>query len=156
EDEQVTYAELNRKANRFANRLRGMGVKPDERVAICMERGVEMIVAMLATFKAGAAYVPLDPAQPGSRLAYMLEDCAPVVILTHAATHETLRGIPVAAPILEFEDSPDNPDRVPEGADAGSLAYIVYTSGSTGRPKGVMVEHRSLVNLIGWHLGSFD
>ena len=82
EDAQLTYAELNAKANRLAHHLRGLGVKPDALVAICVERSLEMVVGLLAILKAGGAYVPLDPAYPAERLAYMLEDSAPVVVLT--------------------------------------------------------------------------
>jgi non-ribosomal peptide synthetase component F len=159
----VSYAELNARANRLARRLRDLGVGPNSLVAICMERGVEMVVALLATLKAGGAYAPLDPAYPPDRLIYMLEDSAPVVLLTHDAAVAALAGYSSAVPILNLDSDapqwaaqpPYNPDRAGIGLGARSLAYVIYTSGSTGLPKGVMVEHRSLVNLICWHREAF-
>ena len=154
EDETLTYAELNRRANRWASKLRSVGVVPDSRVALCMQRGIDLIVAMLATLKAGGAYVPLDPAYPADRLAYMLADSRPQVVLAHADLASMLHG--TAAPILQFESrgnaladvehSPADPC-VPE-LKPEHLAYVIYTSGSTGQPKGVMNHHAGLVNLI--------
>ncbi|MGG1948160.1 amino acid adenylation domain-containing protein [Trinickia sp. NRRL B-1857] len=154
-DDSLTYAALNDRANRLARRLIGLGVKADDRVAICAERGIEMIVGLLAILKAGGAYVPLDPAYPPERLAWTLEDCAPVAVLVHGSTHEHLRQAPVAVPILDLDDPHDdessaiqagNPQAM--GVDSSRLAYIIYTSGSTGRPKGVMVEHRNVTRLF--------
>ncbi|WP_373889692.1 amino acid adenylation domain-containing protein [Massilia sp. MB5] len=156
---QLSYAELNTQANRLAHHLRGLGVGPDVRVALCLERGPEMVVALLAVLKAGGAYVPLDPAYPAERLAYMLGDSAPAVLLTQAELGETLKA-PLAAlqargqslPLLDvvrdarlWSGQPDSDP--PRAALADShLAYIIYTSGSTGQPKGVMVRHRNLVH----------
>jgi amino acid adenylation domain-containing protein len=154
DDEALSYAELNRRANRWASKLRSMGVVPDSRVALCMQRGIDLIVAMLATLKAGGAYVPLDPAYPAERLAYMLADSRPQVVLTQAGLAGVLHA--GSAPMLRFdsrgsaldgiEHSPADP-RVPE-LRPQHLAYVIYTSGSTGQPKGVMNHHAGLANLI--------
>ena len=163
EERALSYGELNRRANRLAHYLRELGVRPDERVGICVERNLEMVVGLLAILKAGGAYVPLDPAYPPGRLVYLLEDSAPVVLLTHDAARAALAGYSPAIPILNLDsDAPQwaaqsayNPDRAGIGLDARSLAYVIYTSGSTGLSKGVMVEHGSLVNLICWHCEAF-
>ncbi|HEV2734556.1 MAG TPA: amino acid adenylation domain-containing protein, partial [Longimicrobiaceae bacterium] len=151
-DRALAYAELNARANRLAHHLRGLGVGPDARVALCVERGPEMVVGMLAVLKAGGAYLPMDPAHPGDRLRYMLADGAPVVVLTQAALRE--RFAAVERPVVELDTGaaawaglPDtNPPRAGLGPE--HLAYAIYTSGSTGRPKGVMVAHRGVVNLL--------
>src|SRR6185295_16826983 len=117
----------------------------------CLERSLEMVMAMLATLKAGGAYAPMDPDYPAERLAYMLEDTAPVVLLTHGATRAGLAAdtLGVIAVDLEADErewaahSEANPDRAGAEMNARSLAYILYTSGSTGQPKGVAIEHRS-------------
>jgi amino acid adenylation domain-containing protein len=154
EDEEVTYAELNARANRLAHHLAALGVGPEARVAVCVERGIEMVVAVLAVLKAGGAYVPLDPEYPGERLVYMLQDAAPVVLLTQRPLAGRFDGSGVPVQVLDGDDStwsgrPDaNPGRgalTPE-----NLAYVIYTSGSTGQPKGVMNRHRGVVNLLAW------
>ncbi|WP_155394281.1 non-ribosomal peptide synthetase, partial [Xanthomonas albilineans] len=150
----LTYAELNARANRLAHYLRGLGVRPDDRVAICVQRSVEMVVAVLAVLKAGGAYVPLDPAYPPERLAYMQSDCGAVAVLTDAASRRLVECSATAAVIVDLQaDSehwthlPDsNLDRHANGLTARHLAYVIYTSGSTGAPKGVMIEHRNLCN----------
>ncbi|HSU17580.1 non-ribosomal peptide synthase/polyketide synthase [Longimicrobium sp.] len=160
EREAVTYAELNARANRLAHHLRALGVRPDARVAVCVERGTEMVAALLAVVKAGGAYVPLDPAYPDERLRYMLADSAPVALLTQ--TSLAPRFADAAVPVLDLGDAvawadrdASNPARESAGLDAGHLAYVIYTSGSTGAPKGVQVEHRSLCNLVAWHCDAF-
>ncbi|HYW09135.1 MAG TPA: amino acid adenylation domain-containing protein, partial [Longimicrobium sp.] len=152
EARELTYAQLNARANRLAHHLRGLGVGPDARVAICVERGVEMVVGMLGVLKAGGAYVPLDPTYPADRLRFMLEDSAPAVVLTQARLAGELQdaGVPVLmldAPVWEGE-SAANPGRA--GLTSAHPAYVIYTSGSTGRPKGVVVEHRQVANLLTW------
>jgi amino acid adenylation domain-containing protein len=150
----LSYGELNARANRLARYLHERGVGPDARVAICAERGVEMIVGLLAILKAGGAYVPLDPAYPVDRLRYMLADAAPVALLTHAAAAGLLDGIDV--PVVDLaNDSPEwsgHPETDVGGRGAGLTsahpAYVIYTSGSTGLPKGVVVEHRGVCNLV--------
>src|SRR5262249_41062021 len=156
QDRSLTYSELNLRANRLARRLGELGVGPDARVAICMERGLEMVVGLLATLKAGGAYVPLDPAYPAERLALMMEDSSPVVLLTCGPGGGTLTWPLPALPILNLEsDAPKwdemsehNPARAEVGLDVRSLAYIIYTSGSTGLPKGVAITHQSLLNYV--------
>ena len=162
EEAELSYGELNIRANRLAHHLRELGVKPDDRVAICVERGFEMIVALLAILKAGGAYVPLDPAYPSDRLRFMLEDSAPVALLTQAHLaelfSETTGILPVVdlnAPTLWGRQPETNPDPAAIGLTAHHLAYVIYTSGSTGTPKGVMVQHQGLCNLVWWHLRAF-
>ncbi|MCE4573782.1 non-ribosomal peptide synthetase [Caballeronia sp. CLC5] len=150
EDERVTYGELNARANRLAHRLIAEGVKPDDRVAICVERGIEMVIGVLGILKSGAGYVPLDPAYPAERLSYMLEDSAPVAVLAQAGTRDVLGELP--APVIEldgraFEAQPSH-NPVVAGLNPQRLAYVIYTSGSTGQPKGVMIEHRNVVRLF--------
>ncbi|HEV2147590.1 MAG TPA: amino acid adenylation domain-containing protein, partial [Longimicrobiaceae bacterium] len=150
-DETLTYAELNRRANRLAHYLRELGVGPDVRVALGVERSAEMLVGLLAVLKAGGAYVPLDPEYPRERLAYMLRDSAPAVLLTHESLLE--RFGPVAAPVLDLVGDAaawaHHPERDPARGQLSpeQLAYVIYTSGSTGTPKGVLVPHRGLLNV---------
>ncbi|MCD0252398.1 amino acid adenylation domain-containing protein, partial [Xanthomonas campestris pv. campestris] len=143
-----TYAELNARANRLAHALRAEGVAPDARVALCLERGPPMVMAMLAVLKAGGAYVPLDPSYPRERLAYMLEDSAPVLVVSDEASRG---GLPDSAQTVDVDSDwsawPAH-DLPAAGTTADHLAYVIYTSGSTGRPKGVMVEHRNIVKLV--------
>jgi amino acid adenylation domain-containing protein len=150
--ERLTYAELNARANRLAHHLRSLGVGPDVRVAIWLERGVEMVAAVLAVLKAGGAYVPLDPGYPPERVEYMLADSAPAAVLTERALRGRLGD--TGAPVLEL-DAKDPPwanlpatDPAVEGLTPAHLAYVIYTSGSTGRPKGVVVPHRNVMRLF--------
>lgn len=163
----LSYVELNARANRLAWRLVAHGVKPDDRVAICVERSPEMIVGLLAILKAGGAYVPLDPAYPAERLAFMLADSAPVAALTHAAAAETLAAAMAggqARPAVinldgeaAWADLPqDTLDPKSLGLTSSNLAYVIYTSGSTGTPKGVMVEHGNVVNHTAWFNAAFS
>ncbi|WP_186072006.1 amino acid adenylation domain-containing protein [Burkholderia gladioli] len=162
--ERLSYAELNARANRLAHRLRRLGIAPDDRVALCMERGATIVVAILAVMKAGGAYVPLDPAYPAERLAHMLADSAPVAALTDSRSRARLAGLPAAVPVFELDTQADSwrdeaVDDLPPGEiglDAGHLAYVIYTSGSTGTPKGVMIEHRGLVNHAMAIIASFE
>ncbi|MES2298244.1 MAG: amino acid adenylation domain-containing protein [Pseudomonadota bacterium] len=154
----LSYFELNQRANQLAHRLLALGVAPDDRVAICIERSIDMIVAMLAVLKAGACYVPLDPVHPSDRLAYMLADCAPRALLTHSTLQNSLAlfaGEAVTMPVLALDirvthqaSRDHNPGAASRGLDITNLAYVLYTSGSTGMPKGVMIEHRNVVNLV--------
>jgi len=160
EGEHVTYGDLNRRANRLAHHLRALGVGPDVRVAICVERSLAMVVGLLGVLKAGGAYVPLDPNYPAERLAYMLSDSAPVAVLTQRDLREriALAGVPVleldaTAPAWTARSS-TNPAR---GAlTPAHLTCVIYTSGSTGRPKGVMFAHRGLTNLVTMRLRDFE
>lgn len=154
----LTYRELNARANRLAHSLLELGVRPDDRVAVCAERSVEMVVGLLAILKAGGAYVPLDPAYPPERLTYMLDDCSPVALLTQQVALEVLSKLPgltVPLVVLDAEDglgqrADGNPDPAALGLTAGHLAYVIYTSGSTGLPKGVMNQHDGVVNRLLW------
>ncbi|MDR4884405.1 amino acid adenylation domain-containing protein [Serratia marcescens] len=149
--ESLSYAQLNARANRLAHALIARGVGPDSRVAVCAERGLNMVTALFGILKAGGAYVPLDPAYPGERLQYILQDADPVLLLADAAGRAAL-GEP-ATPQLALEAalpdtlSAENPER---RAQASHLAYVIYTSGSTGKPKGAMNEHRGVVNRLVW------
>ena len=150
-DEQVTYGELNARANQLAHCLLSLGVGPDIPVGICFERSVHMIVAMLAILKAGGAYVPLDPRYPAARLSFMIADAGLGVILTDSASQAKLPSSPARTLLLDASAGLwiDFPARdVSAAAGPHNLAYIIYTSGSTGRPKGVMVEHRAVVRLV--------
>ncbi|SEI21614.1 amino acid adenylation domain-containing protein [Pseudomonas asplenii] len=158
EADSLSYRQLNQQANQLAHHLRTLGVQPDDRVAISVRRGPQMLVGLLAILKAGAGYVPVDPALPGERLRYLLEDSAPAVLLTQSEWREQLPAL--AIPVLEldrvtWQDQPiDNP--AAGSLTPGHLAYVIYTSGSTGLPKGVMVEHRTVENLVHWHSAAFD
>ncbi|HEX6751379.1 MAG TPA: non-ribosomal peptide synthase/polyketide synthase [Longimicrobium sp.] len=153
-DDEVTYAELNRRANRVAHHLAARGVGPDVRVAVCLERSPEMVVAMLGVLKAGGAYVPLDPAYPEDRLRYMLEDSAPACVLADAAQRGTMADLVAGldVPVLSIGEAADGPESNPARAGVGpeNLAYVIYTSGSTGRPKGVMNTHGNVVQRVSW------
>ncbi|MBW8843342.1 MAG: amino acid adenylation domain-containing protein, partial [Burkholderiales bacterium] len=153
EQECLSYAALNSRANQLAHHLVALGVGPDTRVAICLPRSTEMVVALLATLKAGAAYVPLDPAYPAQRLAFMLEDCHPTVLLSRSDCAQALpasAGVPLLwldAPHPDWLLAPQHDPAVP-GLTPAHLAYVIYTSGSAGLPKGVMVTQRGVVKLV--------
>ncbi|MEU8622514.1 amino acid adenylation domain-containing protein [Streptomyces sp. NPDC048623] len=155
----LTYAELNRRANRLARLLIARGVAPEDRVALLLPRSAEFVVALLAVVKAGAAYVPVDPAYPAARIEHILGDAAPAYVLADAGTRETARAAGRATLLL---DDPAVRDELSAAADtdpadedrtavltAGNTAYVIYTSGSTGRPKGVLVTHAGLPGLAG-------
>jgi len=150
--EHLSYAELNRRANRLAHRLIEAGVGPDVLVGVALERSVEMVVSLLAVLKAGGAYVPLDPDYPRERLAYMLEDSGVALLLTQARLLEHL-PIPPGLPSLVVGESwfegygEGNPGIV---LDPENLAYVIYTSGSTGQPKGAGNRHSALTNRLCW------
>ncbi|WP_207284217.1 AMP-binding protein, partial [Pseudomonas sp. FW300-N2F2] len=157
-DQALTYGELDARANQLAHHLLALGVCPDDRVAICVERSLEMVVGLLGVLKAGAGYVPVDPAYPAERIAYLLQDSAPVAVLAQTVTQGLLAAGSVPVINLHSGDWQDESVSSPEvpGLEAHHLAYVIYTSGSTGLPKGVMVEHRNLSNLVGWHCQAFD
>ena len=152
--ETLTYAQLNARANRLARHLRTLGVgAPDARVAVCAERSAEMVVALLAVLKAGAAYVPLDPTYPADRLAYMLRDSAPSVVLTQSRLVGLLGEMACPTVLLDEAEAWASLEatNLPRASlDASHLAYVIYTSGSTGQPKGAMNEHRGIVNRLLW------
>ncbi|AKT37644.1 non-ribosomal peptide synthetase [Chondromyces crocatus] len=153
EGEQLTYAELNQRANRLAHHLRDQGVGPGVLVGICAERSPELPVALFGVLKAGGAYVPLDPAYPRDRLAFMLEDTRAPLLLTQ---RRLLSSLPEhTARVLCLDDLGDAlvsvPDEdLPSRAAADDLCYVIYTSGSTGRPKGVAISHRAIGNHMRW------
>ncbi|WP_460885497.1 amino acid adenylation domain-containing protein, partial [Pseudoduganella ginsengisoli] len=156
----VSYGELNARANRLAHALRSSGVQPDQRVAICLPRGIDMVVSMLAVLKSGGGYVPLDPAYPAQRLAYMVDDSAPAAVITRTAQLAMLPALDVPVLALDSMETqlmelPDaNPDAAAMGLHSGHLAYVIYTSGSTGQPKGVMVTHANTVHLVQGHVAA--
>ncbi len=151
--QQLTYQQLNEKANQLAHRLQASGVVPDMRVGICLEKSLLMVIGVLAIQKAGGAYVPLDPAAPKDRLALVLTDLQLTVLLTqHAYTEKfaayAFEVLTIDTLATELATQPtQNPT---SSVTANNLAYIIYTSGSTGIPKGVMVRHRPAINLIDW------
>ncbi|HVO88065.1 MAG TPA: amino acid adenylation domain-containing protein [Casimicrobiaceae bacterium] len=157
-EQRIEYAQLNRRANALAHRLRELGVGPEVVVGVCLERSVELAVALCAVVKAGGAYLPLDPDYPAARLAFMVEDAAAPIVLTHTGLRDRLsdysgRVVCIDSAQAELAGQPrDNPA---PSATPRNLAYVIYTSGSTGRPKGVMIEHRSLANYLQWFARAF-
>ncbi len=151
DNEQVSYDQLNRRANQLAHYLQQRGVCPEMRVGISMERSIDMIVAVLAILKAGGAYVPIDPTYPKDRIAFMLRDSQLAILLTQEALLERFQLDQVQVICLDSEwdqiarESDQNPKSpvTPE-----NLAYIIYTSGSTGQPKGALLEHRGVINFV--------
>ncbi len=153
---ELTYAQVEGAANRLAHRLRQGGIGPEDTVGLCLERSSELIVAMLAVMKSGAAFVPLDPALPQTRLADMVGDARCARILSHAATADLADSLGTATRVDE-EPGEDLAEYRPALVTAGdNLAYVIFTSGSTGRPKGVQIEHRSLLSYLLSFLDAFD
>ncbi|HZM76251.1 MAG TPA: amino acid adenylation domain-containing protein, partial [Candidatus Limnocylindrales bacterium] len=162
DDRQMSYAQLDAQANRLARLLIGRGVGPESMVGVCLERGADLIIALLAVLKAGGAYVPLDPQYPADRIEYMIDDSAPVMVLT---TTDTAAALPAGVPRIVMDD-PQTLEALARQSQAvleddkrpgllpGHPAYAIYTSGSTGRPKGVLIAHRSVVNLCEGHRDS--
>ncbi len=151
EDKQLTYSELNSRANQLAHYLQSMGVKPEVLVGICVERSLLMIVGLLGILKAGGAYVPLDPNYPSERLAYMLSDAGVPVLLTQQSLVASLPEHQAQVVCLDSgweaiaNQGIQNP---PSKVTAENLAYVIYTSGSTGTPKGILICHQSVVNFL--------
>jgi amino acid adenylation domain-containing protein len=148
---ELTYEELNRRANRLAHRLRSSGVDTETMVACCLRRSVEMIVAFLAILKAGGAYVPVDPAYPKARLDLILQDAGKPLLVTTRSLASSLRlddSIGIIFVDDESEDASTPEENLRSRVGPTNLAYVMYTSGSTGRPKGVMVEHRGIIRLV--------
>src|SRR5437867_6112433 len=172
EDQQLTYRELNDRANQLGHYLQNLGVKPDALVGICMERSADMIVGLLGILKAGGSYVPLDPSYPAERLEFMLADAQISVLLTQEGLFEdggsrmddsdrrsSIHDRPMQRICLDRDwaliarESDANPE---SAITADDLAYVIYTSGSTGQPKGVQIKHESLLNLVFWHHLAFS
>ena len=158
EEQQLTYQQLNSRANQLAHYLKSLGVGADVLVGICVERSIEMVVGLLGILKAGGAYVPLDPEYPTERLRFMLDDSQVPVLLTQ---HSLLEGLAQHQAQLVCLDtdwqmiSQLNQDNLITETQTTNLAYVIYTSGSTGTPKGVMIAHQSLLNLVFWHQRTF-
>src|SRR5208282_4079144 len=164
-EESLTYGELNVRANRLAHHLIGLGVGPESLVGIALERSIDMVVALLGVLKAGGAYLPLDLSYPEARLAYMVADATPALVLTSGVLR---RRLPDQIELLEL-DSPKNqaaigstPAHNPKDAERISAllprhpAYVIYTSGSTGTPKGAQNEHRAIVNRLTWMQEAYE
>src|SRR5579859_3947480 len=151
EDGQISYEELNRRANRLAHYLARMGVGPEVRVGICMERGLEMLVGILGVLKAGGAYVPLDPADPSVRRSYMAKDAGAKFVLTKERFIQQMAG--GAEHVVDLEEAREEIEKqsgknLRLQLDPENLAWVIYTSSSTGRPKGTAIPHRSAVSLL--------
>ncbi|HVG64400.1 MAG TPA: amino acid adenylation domain-containing protein [Hyalangium sp.] len=147
--QQLSYRQLDQRANQLAWRLRRMGVGPDSRVAIAVDRSLELIVALVGILKAGGAYVPLDTDYPRERLALMIEDAQPDVLVTTTAKLQKIPAQGLPQLLLDEARLNEEPTSTPDsGVKARNLAYISFTSGSTGRPKGVCIEHRSVLRLV--------
>ncbi|GHO70187.1 hypothetical protein KSC_090790 [Ktedonobacter sp. SOSP1-52] len=150
---QLTYQDLNRRANQLAHRLQRLGVRPETRVGICLERSLEMVISLLAVLKAGGAYVPLDPASPRARFTRLLQEVRLPLLLTSTKLRRRLPPISARILLVEQEnitlakEASANPD---VSMSPDNLAYIVYTSGSTGRPKGIMIAHRGVANYLNY------
>jgi amino acid adenylation domain-containing protein len=153
--QQLTFAQLDRRANAVAHDLRRAGVGPDRLVGVFAERSIAMVVALIGVWKAGAAYVPLDAQSPRERLAFLVGDCAPAALLVQPQLRARLPQTSVS--VIELDDTHEQSSEcfiegrraAPLGAHVGQLAYVIYTSGSTGQPKGVMIDQRGVINL--WH-----
>jgi hypothetical protein len=145
--QRLTYRQLDERANAVAAHLRQLGAGPDSMVGVFIERSVEMVVGLLGILKAGAAYVPMDPAYPSARIGMMLEDCHAEVVLTHSRLADSVARVPQVVALDAFHGA--SPERVRVGGlRSDHLAYVIFTSGSTGRPKGVMIEHRNVANFF--------
>jgi len=160
--ERLTYRELDRRAGRLARRLQALGAGPERPVGVCLHRSADLVVALLAVLKSGSAYVPLDPAYPVERLAFLVSDSAVTVLVARPELLTNLPGLGWEGPALSPVDEPgeESGGKGEEGtrgrpARPGNLAYLIYTSGSTGVPKGVAIEHRSAVALVCWALATF-
>lgn len=152
-EQQLTYRELNEKANQLAHYLKELGVKPDVLVGVCVERSLDLIIALVAILKAGGAYLPLDISYPVERLRLMVEDAQASILVTQSHLLERLSEIETRSLCLDNEAeaiAQYSSDNLPSDVTLENLAYVIYTSGSTGRPKGVAMPHRPLVNLLTW------
>lgn len=157
-DNNLTYGELNARANRLAHRLRRGGVRNNVLVGVCLDRCPDLVVALLAVWKAGGAYVPLDPSYPKERLSFMVEDAQPLMVLTSTEHASTLAAAADKLICLDTElsaFSQELPANLSTINSLSDLAYVMYTSGSTGRPKGAMIVHRGLVNYLWWAINTY-
>ena len=162
--ESLSYRELNYRANALAHHLRGQGIGPDSIVGVCLERSFDMVTAVLGALKAGAAYLPLDPAYPHERLQFMLEDSHAAILLTQEKLRSVFPNVATPALLMDKDWSHGtklNQENPENHTSPENLSYLIYTSGSTGKPKGVAMVHRPLVNLMDWqarnsHVGAGD
>ncbi|MEU5221034.1 amino acid adenylation domain-containing protein, partial [Streptomyces sp. NPDC020807] len=154
---EVSYADLDARANQLARQLVTLGVGPESFVGVCLERGIDTVVALLAVLKSGGAYLPIDPSYPADRIAYMLGDAKPTVVLASASTASVIPQSDATTVLVLDELDLAGLEAAPLGVEIRPEhpAYVIYTSGSTGRPKGVVVEHRSVAGLMGWAAGEF-
>ena len=156
--QQLSYDELNRRANQLAHHLRRRGVGPESLVGVCLERSPEMVVALLGVWKAGGAYVPLDAAYPPERLAFMVSDAEVQVLLTEERCRALFSSMDDRTICMD-SDWPaiagEECENLSSGANSSNLAYVIYTSGSTGKPKGAMILHRGLVNYLWWAIREY-
>ena len=156
---QLTFTQMNARANQLAHYLQRQGVGPETRVALFLERSLDLVISLLGILKAGGSYVPLDPNYPAERIAYLLTDAQPALLLTQ---ENFLQNLPLYdGTIVYLETTRSDIEREPHTspnclASPDNLAYIIYTSGSTGRPKGIQVTHRNVGNLVQWHQGAFE
>ncbi len=149
--ENCSYEDLARRSNQLAHYIEKLGIRPGAKIALCLERSVNMMVALLAIMKAGASYIPLDPAYPAERLAYMIEDSGASLLLTQQKLLSIIPPNAVQTICLDIETKKigqESPEKPGIKVDGESLAYVIYTSGSTGKPKGVQIPHRAVVNLL--------
>ncbi|GAA4707708.1 non-ribosomal peptide synthetase [Phytohabitans rumicis] len=160
--QELTYAELDRRANQMARLLRARGVGPsagnsESLVAVCLPRGVELAAVLLGVWRAGAAYVPLDPGHPRDRIAWVLADTGARVVVTDESLSHLVSGLGVDTIGVEDKERDGLPDTAP-GVEVvpSSTAYVIYTSGSTGRPKGVVIDHRGIANRVMWTVGEHN
>ncbi len=164
EDERVSYAELNRQANQIARLLRDLGAGPEVLAGVCMQTGLRRLAALLGTWKAGAGYVPLDPALPAERLAFMISDTGMRILITDDQSRASVPDV-AGVTVVSLDAEWDRLRQLPAGNLAGTgvlpsnVAYVIYTSGSTGQPKGVVVEHRQAINFLHgmarhWRIGA--
>jgi amino acid adenylation domain-containing protein len=159
DDEQLTYRELDERSNRLAHYLQRLGVGPEVLVAICMEKSADLIIAILGVLKSGGAWIPLDPAYPADRLAFMLEDAQPPVLLTQERTLNRLPsylGQALCLDLIRDEIERESMESPTSAVGGDNLAYVMYTSGSTGKPKGAMVHHRGICNTCEQMVEVFD
>ncbi|WP_370469510.1 non-ribosomal peptide synthase/polyketide synthase, partial [Corallococcus caeni] len=156
-ERQLTYRELDAKANQLAHRLRGLGVGPEVRVGLCVERTEDLVIGALGILKAGGAYVPLDPSYPRERLGWLLEDAQGPALVAHSHLLSALPETSATAVCLDSDaELAKQPTTAPEvDIHARHLAYLIYTSGSTGRPKGVAISHGNAVSFLHWALATF-
>ncbi|MEU7076109.1 amino acid adenylation domain-containing protein, partial [Streptomyces narbonensis] len=154
---EVSYADLDARANQLARHLVAQGVGPESFVGVCLERGIDSVVALLAVLKSGGAYLPIDPAYPSDRIAYMLADAKPTALLTSTSTSTAIPQSDATTVLVLDEVDLTTLPASPLGVRIRPEhpAYVIYTSGSTGRPKGVVVEHRSVAGLLGWAAAEF-